>query len=305
MKLMPEFEQTKFEGETAYAIMFGPDICGFSKKIHFIINYKGKNHLWKKEPRAEGDTLTHAYSFVLHPDNTYEVRVDNKKVESGKLEEDWDLLPAKKIKDPDAKKPEDWDDKEYIDDPEDTKPDDWEKPEHVPDPEAKKPVDWDDEMDGEWEPPMIDNPEYKGEWKPKSIKNPNYKGKWIHPEIDNPEYSADDDLYLYKDWGAIGIDIWQVKAGTIFDNVLVTDDLEEAKAHAAETFEPLREAEKKQKEAHEEEERKKAEEEEKKRKEEDKKAGKKDSAEEDAEEEDEDEAEKKEEDEDKEEHDEL
>ena len=63
--------------------------------------------------------------------------------------------------DPEAKKPEDWDDNEKIDDPTDEKPEDWEKPEHIPDPDAKKPEDWDDEMDGEWEPPMIDNPEYK------------------------------------------------------------------------------------------------------------------------------------------------
>ena len=63
--------------------------------------------------------------------------------------------------DPDAKKPDDWDEREQIDDPEDTKPEDWDKPEHIPDPEAKKPDDWDDEMDGEWEPPMIDNPDYK------------------------------------------------------------------------------------------------------------------------------------------------
>ena len=41
----------------------------------------------------------------------------------------------------------------------------------------------------------------------------------------------------------------QVKAGTIFDNVLLTDSVEEAKEHAAETFEKLREAEKEQKEA--------------------------------------------------------
>ena len=39
-----------------------------------------------------------------------------------------------------------------------------------------QPEDWDDEMDGEWEPPMIDNPEYKGEWKPRQIDNPAYKG---------------------------------------------------------------------------------------------------------------------------------
>ena len=24
------------------------------------------------------------------------------------------------------------------------------------------PDDWDEDMDGEWEPPMVDNPEYKG-----------------------------------------------------------------------------------------------------------------------------------------------
>lgn len=38
---------------------------------------------------------------------------------------------------------------------------DWEKPETIPDPDAKKPDDWDEDMDGEWEPPMITNPEYK------------------------------------------------------------------------------------------------------------------------------------------------
>lgn len=65
------------------------------------------------------------------------------------------------FQDPDAKKPEDWDDREKLDDPEDKKPEDWDKPEHIPDPDAKKPEDWDDEMDGEWEPPMIDNPDYK------------------------------------------------------------------------------------------------------------------------------------------------
>lgn len=65
------------------------------------------------------------------------------------------------VQDPDAKKPDDWDEREKIDDPEDNKPDDWDKAEHIPDPDAKKPDDWDDEMDGEWEPPMIDNPEYK------------------------------------------------------------------------------------------------------------------------------------------------
>ena len=37
----------------------------------------------------------------------------------------------------------------------------------------------DDDKDGEWEPPQIDNPDYKGEWKPRQIKNPDYKGPWM------------------------------------------------------------------------------------------------------------------------------
>ena len=70
-------------------------------------------------------------------------------------------------------------------------------------------------MDGEWEPPMIDNPDYKGEWKPRQIPNPAYKGKWVHPEIDNPEYQADDSLYKFENIGAIGLDLWQVSKITI------------------------------------------------------------------------------------------
>ncbi|XP_027563417.1 calreticulin-like, partial [Neopelma chrysocephalum] len=68
-------------------------------------------------------------------------------------------------------------------------------------------------MDGEWEPPVIQNPEYKGEWRPRQIDNPDYKGKWVHPEIDNPEYSPDPLLYAYDSFGVIGLDLWQVRGG--------------------------------------------------------------------------------------------
>lgn len=86
----------------------------------------------------------------------------------------------------------------------------WDQPEHIADKDAKQPEDWDEEMDGEWEPPMIDNPEYKGEWKPKQIDNPDYKGVWVHPMIPNPEYKPDDQLYAYEDFGVLGLDLWQV-----------------------------------------------------------------------------------------------
>lgn len=66
--------------------------------------------------------MSHLYTLILNPDQTYEVKIDNEKVESGTLEDDWDFLPPKKIKDPEAKKPEDWDDRAKIDDADDTKP---------------------------------------------------------------------------------------------------------------------------------------------------------------------------------------
>jgi len=264
-----ELDQTKMHGDSPYNIMFGPDICGpGTKKVHVIFAYKGKNLLVKKDIRCKDDVFTHLYTLVVKPDNTYIVKIDNEKVESGDLEADWDFLAPKKIPDPDASKPDDWDEREKIDDPEDSKPEDWEKPEHIADPEAKKPDDWDDEMDGEWEPPMIDNPDYKGEWKPKQIDNPDYKGKWVHPEIDNPEYEADDKLYSYSDFGVIGFDLWQVKAGTIFDNVLITDDADYAEKVGAETWGQTKDPEKKMKDTQDDEERKKREEEEKNRKEE-------------------------------------
>lgn len=257
-------EPKELHGDSPYLVMFGPDICGpGTKKVHVIFSYKGKNHLINKEIRCKDDVFTHFYTLVIQPDNTYEVLIDNSKVESGNLEDDWDFLPPKKIKDPEAKKPEDWDERATIPDPDDKKPENWDQPEHIADPDAVKPEDWDDEMDGEWEPPMIDNPEYKGEWKPKQIDNPNYKGVWKHPEIDNPEYTADNELYLREEVCAVGLDLWQVKSGTIFDNFLITDDIDYASKVAA-AVTKTQEGEKKVKDAQDEAERKAAEAEEKK-----------------------------------------
>jgi len=257
-------DQKDMHGDSPYLIMFGPDICGpGTKKVHVIFNYKGENHLVKKEIRCKDDVFTHLYTLIVQPDGSYEVLIDNESAQKGTLEEDWDFLPPQKIKDPEAKKPEDWDDRAKIDDPEDSKPEDWDQPEHIADPDATKPEDWDDEMDGEWEPPMIDNPDYKGEWKPRQIDNPEYKGKWVHPEIDNPEYNADDakDLGKFDEVCKIGFDLWQVKSGTIFDNILITDDIDEAKKIGDETWGVTKDAEKKMKDEQDEEEKKKAEEE--------------------------------------------
>merc|ERR1712117_601753 len=109
---------------------------------------------------------------------------------------------------------------------------DWVEEARIVDEEAKKPDDWDDEEDGEWEAPMKDNPAYKGDWNVKRISNPAYKGVWEAKKIANPEYEDDDAIYKFDDFSFIGFDLWQVKGGTIFDNVIITDDVAEADAFA-------------------------------------------------------------------------
>lgn len=64
------------------------------------------------------------------------------------------------------------------------------------------------------------------------------QGPWIHPEIDNPEYSPDPQLYKRDEICGIGFDLWQVKSGTIFDNVLIADDPEYAKKIGEEVWRP-------------------------------------------------------------------
>merc|ERR1711933_22349 len=84
--------------------------------------------------------------------------------------------------------------------------------------------DWDDEDDGEWEPPMIDNPEYK----------------------------YDENMYKVCKDGCthVGFEIWQVMTGTLFDDIIVTDSVEEAKEYAEKTFFKKKEGEKKMYDEH-------------------------------------------------------
>ncbi|KAJ2867262.1 hypothetical protein GGH94_000988 [Coemansia aciculifera] len=228
--LPPTLDPTKFDGDSEYEVMFGPDICGSTnRRVHAIINYNGTNQQIDKVIQPRGDQLTHQYTFWVKPDKTFEIRIDNKVQEEGKVEDFWKVLPEKQIPDPDAEKPEDWvDGPVMINDTEDVKPEDWvDGPATIPDPDATRPEDWDDDMDGDWEAPVIANPEFKGEWKARQIKNPAYQGEWTAPMIDNPAYEEDEDLAVFN-IGYVGIDIWTVKSGTIFNNILITDDIDYA-----------------------------------------------------------------------------
>merc|ERR1712196_493163 len=64
---------------------------------------------------------------------------------------------------------------------------------------------------------------YKGEWKPKQIPNKDYE-EGVH-------------LAAY-DSSMVGFELWIVNNGTIFDNILVTDDIEYAKEQGKKLWEP-------------------------------------------------------------------
>lgn len=217
-----KFEE--FKDDSAYTVMFGPDKCGATNKVHLILRHKSpltgeieEKHL-KSPPSVLLDDKTHVYTAVLHPNNTYDVLVDGKSKKSGSLFEDFEpaFNPPEEIDDPEDSKPSDWVDTAKIPDPEATKPEDWDEdapqeipdedaqkpegwlddePDEIDDSEAKQPEDWDEEEDGVWEPPRIANPKCKdaagcGEWKRPTKTNPDYKGKWSAPLIDNPEYKG-------------------------------------------------------------------------------------------------------------------
>merc|ERR1712085_228239 len=236
LKIGPKADDlTKFGDPTVYNIMFGPDKCGYTKRTHLIFNYKGTNVLKKSDLayKQEDEGTSHLYRMILKADNTVRVEIDEEKIYEGSIKEDWEVLKPKEISDPADKKPEDWSDDSMIDDPEDKKPEDWVEEKRIVDSDAKKPDDWDDEEDGEWEAPMKDNAAYKGDWNGKRISNPAYVGFWEAKKIANPEYEDDDMLYKFDDFGFIGFDLWQVKGGTIFENVIICDEKAEADAFAA------------------------------------------------------------------------
>lgn len=186
-------------------LMFGPDRCGSTSKVHLIVRHRNplsgeveEKHL-AAPPSPKLSKTTALYTLLIRPDQTYEIRINDEKVKSGSLLEDFappfnppkevddptdskpeDWVETPKIPDPDAVKPADWDEDApaSIPDPDAEKPEDWleDEPTTVPDPEAQKPEEWDDEDDGDWIAPMVPNPRCEGV---------SGCGPWKRPEIPN------------------------------------------------------------------------------------------------------------------------
>ncbi|KAF2071555.1 hypothetical protein CYY_007127 [Polysphondylium violaceum] len=278
------FESENVDEKTPYSIMFGPDKCGQENRIHFIVRAKNpltgehQEKLITARPPIRIDKIAHLYTLHIKPDNTFSIFVDGVSVLDGDFHKDFTpaFNPPKEIDDPSDKKPSTWVDEETIKDPEATKPEDWDEtqPARIEDPEAVKPDDWQDnepelvpsdetqpeewneEDDGEWEAPLIQNPKCSlgncGEWKAPLIENPLYKGIWSHPMIPNPEYIGEwkpkqipnpdyfevENPYIVEPIGAVGIEVWTMSQDILFDNFIITHDKSEADKFASETFYP-------------------------------------------------------------------
>merc|ERR1711977_148498 len=217
--------QEEFSNVSPYVVMFGPDKCGSTNKVHLIINHKNpktgeyeEKHL-ATAPAARIVKTTELYTLIIHPNNTAIIKLNGEQVKEANLLEDFQpaFNPPKEIDDAKDTKPDTWVDEARIPDPEATKPEDWDedapfeivdeaatKPEDwledeplsIPDPEAVKPEDWDDEEDGDWIAPTVSNPKCDevsgcGPWEKPMIKNPEYKGKWTAPYIGNSVADAE------------------------------------------------------------------------------------------------------------------
>merc|ERR1711988_1671576 len=144
---------------------FGPDICGYDvSRIHVIFNWAGENLLKTEDIKLGYDDknkLTHLYTLVVKPDNTFEVFLDKTSKSTGSMHENW-KFPPKTLDDPSDSKPSDWGDEAMIDDPEDKQPSDWDMRKKIDDPSATKPDNWDDDEDGEWEAKQVPNEKFVG-----------------------------------------------------------------------------------------------------------------------------------------------
>lgn len=60
--------------------------------------------------------------------------------------------------------------------------------------------------------------------------------------IDNPNYKDKSNFYNLGTIGGVAIELYQLNAGTIFDNILITDSLKEADEQKNELFEQLKDA---------------------------------------------------------------
>ena len=83
--------QDEFSNASPYVIMFGPDKCGSTNKVHLIINHKNpktkeyeEKHL-QSPPAARIVKTTELYTLIIHPNNTAIIKLNGEQVKEANL----------------------------------------------------------------------------------------------------------------------------------------------------------------------------------------------------------------------------
>jgi calnexin len=69
----------QMNNDSPYVIMFGPDSCGQTNKVHFIFRHRNPvSGVWEekhaqKVPAPIKDKDSHLYTLIIRPDNSYEM----------------------------------------------------------------------------------------------------------------------------------------------------------------------------------------------------------------------------------------
>lgn len=88
----PAFKPEQMTDKTPYTIMFGPDKCGGSDKVHFIFRHQNpvskqveEKHLAATPPSQLAAGQTNLYTLAVFRNQTFEILINNNSVKTGSL----------------------------------------------------------------------------------------------------------------------------------------------------------------------------------------------------------------------------
>ena len=82
--------------DTPFVVMFGPDLCGKTDRIHVIIpHFNPVSGQWSEHrlhggPRPVNDTNTHLYTLIIRRDDSVEILIDQINKFTGSLHTDFE-----------------------------------------------------------------------------------------------------------------------------------------------------------------------------------------------------------------------
>ena len=122
--LLDPLNPAAVDGESPYLVMFGPDRCGNTNKVHLILRARSPSGSWEekhaiKVPSFKDDKLPHIYTLAIRANNTFTISIDGESALDGTLADGFapPLAPPLEIDDPTDSKPSTWVDNKEMDDP--------------------------------------------------------------------------------------------------------------------------------------------------------------------------------------------